>query len=214
MRCQSCSPINFLSCCTVTRLDQSRLFCTGGQNPCEAVRSPWSSAPERPRLNFLVLVRGELMTTLVSGAEVRTREGRVEDDTARTQAPSPTSSSARRRRRRPAGARSRDGPIVVKSRGYKIAWEINRPRGVDPHPARPTDRRRAPPRPVGTSASRTVATAAPSAPSPARTPASAAPRPSRAVPPRSARAAVPIVSAPAPSPAAASARPAAAVSLS
>ena len=40
----------------------------------------------------------------------------VEDDTARTQAPSPTSSSARRRRRRPAGARSRDGPIVVKSR--------------------------------------------------------------------------------------------------
>ena len=144
-----------------------------------------------------------LMTRLVSGAEVRTREGRVEDDTARTQAPSPTSSSARRRRRRPA---SRDGPIVVKSRGYDT-WEINRPRRVSIHtPSYATDRR-APPQPVGTNASHAVATAAPPAPSPARTPASAAPRPSRAVPPRSARAAVPIVSAPAPSPAGASRDP-------
>lgn len=151
-----------------------------------------------------------LMTRLVSGAEVRTREGRVEEDTARTQAPSPTSSSARRRRRRPAGARSRGrtGPIVVvKSRGISLGNKPSRGMGgVDPHPARPTDRR-APPRPLGTSASHTVATAAPSAPSPARTPASAAPRPSRAVPPRSARAAAPIVSAPAPSPAAASRDP-------
>lgn len=165
--------------------------------------SAWSSAPERPRFIELSRAGSGLMTRLVSGAEVRTREGRVEDDTARTQAPSPTSSSARRRRRRPA---SRDGPIVVKSRGYDT-WEINRPRRVSIHtPSYATDRR-APPQPVGTNASHAVATAAPPAPSPARTPASAAPRPSRAVPPRSARAAVPIVSAPAPSPAAASRDP-------
>ena len=82
-----------------------------------------------------------LMTRLVSGAEVRTREGRVEEDTARTQAPSPTSSSARRRRRRPAGARSRGrtGPIVVvKSRGISLG---NRPsRGVSIHTPRDRDR--------------------------------------------------------------------------
>ena len=80
-----------------------------------------------------------LMTRLVSGAEVRTREGRVEDETARTQAPSPTSSSARRRRRRPAGARSRGrtGPIVVvKSRGISLGNKPSRgcrstPRATD-----------------------------------------------------------------------------------
>lgn len=181
------------------------------ESPCEdSSVSAWSSAPERPRFIELSRAGSGLTTRLVSGAEVRTREGRVEDETARTQAPSPTSSSARRRRRRPAGARSRDGLIVVKSRGYKIRYLGNKPSpaGVDPHtPSYATDRR-APPQPVGTNARLSVATAAPPAPSPARTPASAAPRPSRAVPPRSARAAVlPIVSAPAPSPAGASRDP-------
>ena len=60
----------------------------------------------------------------------------------------------------------------------------------------------------GTNRPATTLTTTPSAPSPARTPASAAPRPSRADPPRSARAAAPRrASAPAPSPAAASPNP-------
>ena len=81
-----------------------------------------------------------LMTRLVSGAEVRTREGRVEEDTARTQAPSPTSSSARRRRRRPAGARSRGRTDRSSSSNREVlAWEINRPGGCRSTP-RATDR--------------------------------------------------------------------------
>ena len=60
----------------------------------------------------------------------------------------------------------------------------------------------------GTNRPATTLTTTLSAPSPARTPASAAPRPSRADPPRSARAAAPRrASAPAPSPAAASPNP-------
>ena len=127
------------------------------------------------------------------------REERLDDYTTRTITPN-------------AGSSARDDAVPAggsRAHGRGDGSSPNQIRGTDTCKLNSPNRRGIPnPCPRERIDPRYIITTTPSAPSPARTPASAAPRPSRADPPRSARAAAPRrAAAPAPSPAAASPNP-------